>query len=86
MKKSPNQALLPTLGEESKMDINEAKVKYEEALAEKTQVLIFEIRRMICERPFLLDPGVTKQYVDGIHFEYEYDSFVPAACPLCGFR
>jgi len=42
------------LGEESKMDINEAKVKYEEALTEKTQVLLSEIRRMICERPFLL--------------------------------
>lgn len=64
------------------MDINEAREKYKEALAEKAQVLLSEISRMLCERPFLLDPGVTKQDVDGIHFEYEYDSFVPVACPL----
>jgi hypothetical protein len=37
---------------------------------------------MIVERPFLLDDDVSKEYINGIHFEYEWDSFLPIACPL----
>jgi hypothetical protein len=68
--------------EAAAMTIDEATTHLQAALNAKTPRLVAEIQKMIVERPFLLDAGVSKSSIDGIHFEYEWDSFLPIACPL----
>jgi len=62
--------------------LNHARQRMESALATKSALLESEIRRMLTDQPFKLDRGVKKTAVDAIHFEYEFDSFLPMACPL----
>jgi hypothetical protein len=64
------------------VNIDEARMQYEAVLAAKTAPFAAVLRRTIVERPFALDPGVVATAVDAIHFEYEWDSFLPVACPL----
>jgi hypothetical protein len=59
-----------------------AKVNVQAALDARTPVLIAEIQRMLVDRPFVLNSGAAKSSIDGIHFEYEWDSFQTVACPL----
>jgi hypothetical protein len=64
------------------MTLDEATTQLQAVLNAKTSRLVAEIQRMIVQRPFLLNEGVPKAAVNGIHFEYEWDSFLPIACPL----
>jgi hypothetical protein len=64
------------------MTVDEATTQLQAALNAKTSALVADIQRMIVERPFLLDEGVPKSAVNAIHFEYEWDCFLPIACPL----
>lgn len=64
------------------MDINEANLSFAAMLGKQTQALISEIQRMLRERPFALAQGVSKESVDAIHFEYDWESFAPVAIPL----
>ncbi len=64
------------------MNFDEVKAKIDEILKEKSSILVAEIKRMIKDRPFVLDQGITKELINGIHFEYEWESFLPIACPL----
>lgn len=64
------------------MTLEDAVRRFEAILAAKAARLGDEIRRMIVERPFVLDEGVPRDHVDGVHFEYDWDTFVPHACPL----
>lgn len=57
-------------------------VWWREALDAKMPVLVSEIRRLIVDCPFTLDSGVLKTSVDGIHFEYDWSTFIPVACPI----
>jgi hypothetical protein len=51
-------------------------------LAARAAALVAEIRRIIVERPFLLNPGVSPEQIDAVHFEYEYETLGPVASPL----
>ena len=64
------------------MNFDDARAKIDAILEGKTSILVAEIKRMIIDRPFVLDRGITKDQINGIHFEYEWDSFLPIACPL----
>ncbi|WP_025136730.1 hypothetical protein [Achromobacter sp. DH1f] len=64
------------------MDINEANKSFAAALRKQNKALIGTIQRLLQERPFSLDKGVSKETVDAIHFEYDWESFAPVAIPL----
>ena len=64
------------------MTIDEAVAEFAAALDAKMPVLVSEIRRLIVDCPFKLDSGVLKTSVDSIHFEYDWSTFIPVACPL----
>jgi hypothetical protein len=64
------------------MSVDEAVAEFAAAFDAKMPVLVSEIRRLIVECPFTLDSGVLKTSVDGIHFEYDWSTFIPVACPL----
>jgi hypothetical protein len=64
------------------MTLEAAKLNVQAALDAKTQILIAEIQRMLVDRPFALNSGASKASIDGIHFEYAWDSFQTVACPL----
>jgi len=64
------------------MMLEEAKLKLEAAFRAKTPLLVAEIQRTLVDRPFALEPGATKSSINGIHFEYEWDSLQTVACPL----
>lgn len=64
------------------MDINETSEEFAAALRAQSGVLIGKIRQLLEDRPFTLNAGVSKEAVDAIHFEYEWESFQPIAIPL----
>jgi len=64
------------------MTPEEARLYLQAAFDAMTPVLIAEIQRTLVDLPFVLDSGATRSSIDGIHFEYEWDSFQTVACPL----
>lgn len=64
------------------MEINEANQSFAAGLRRQNEALIGEIQRLLGERPFTLDQGVSRETVDAIHFEYDWESFAPVAIPL----
>lgn len=64
------------------MEINEANQSFAAGLRRQNEALIGEIQRLLRERPFTLDQGVSWETVDAIHFEYDWESFAPVAIPL----
>ena len=64
------------------MDINEASTSFAAMLRKQNEALTGEIQRLLRERPFTLDQGVSRETVDAIHFEYDWESFTPVAIPL----
>lgn len=64
------------------MEINEANQSFAAGLRRQNEALIGEIQRLLRERPFTLDQGVSRETVDAIHFEYDWESFAPVAIPL----
>ena len=64
------------------MTLDDAAARYRAVLAERTPALADALRWVIVERPFTLDPGVSLDTVDAVHFEYAWDSFQPVAIPL----
>lgn len=64
------------------MDINEASTSFAAMLRKQNEALIGEIQRLLRERPFTLDQGVSREIVDAIHFEYDWESFTTVAIPL----
>lgn len=64
------------------MDINQANASFAAMLRKQDKALISAIQRLLRERPFTLDPGVSPETVDAIHFEYDWESFAPVAIPL----
>ncbi|CAB3811214.1 hypothetical protein LMG26842_00121 [Achromobacter dolens] len=64
------------------MEINEAHQSFAAGLRRQNEALIGEIQRLLRERPFTLDQGVSWETVDAIHFEYDWESFAPVAIPL----
>jgi hypothetical protein len=64
------------------MTMDEAVAEFAAALDAKMPVLVAEIRRLMVDCPFTLNSGVLKTSVDGIHFEYDWSTFIPVACPL----
>ncbi|MFA1686415.1 hypothetical protein [Achromobacter dolens] len=64
------------------MEINEANQSFAAGLRRQNEALIGEIQRLLRERPFTLDQGVSRETVDAIHFEYDWESFTPVAIPL----
>src|SRR5690554_4213945 len=64
------------------MEINEANQSFAAGLRKQGQALISEIQRLLRERPFTLEEGVSRETVDAIHFEYDWESFTPVAIPL----
>ena len=64
------------------MEINEANQSFAAGLRRQNEALIGEIQRLLRERPFTLDQGVSRETVDAIHFEYDWESFAPVAIPV----
>ncbi|MCV6902288.1 MAG: hypothetical protein NTT76_06220 [Achromobacter xylosoxidans] len=64
------------------MEINEANQSFAAMLRKQNEALIGEIQRLLRERSFTLDRGVSREAVDAIHFEYDWESFAPVAIPL----
>jgi hypothetical protein len=64
------------------MTLDDAAALYRAVLAERFSALAEALRQVVAERPFALDPGVSIDTVDAVHFEYEWDSFQPVAIPL----
>lgn len=61
---------------------SQARLAVQAALDAKSSELVAEIRRMVVDRPFLLNASSTKSSINGIHFVYAWDSFQTVACPL----
>ncbi len=64
------------------MDINDANQAFAAQLQQQNKALISKIQWLLQERPFTLDPGASREIVDAIHFEYDWESFAPVAIPL----
>lgn len=64
------------------MTLDDALTEFELTLDAKLPVLVAEIRRVIVDLPFDLDDDIARSSIDGIHFEYDFPSFLPVAIPL----
>ncbi len=64
------------------MKISQAIKAFRASLEEHSPTLTGEIQRLTEDRPFIMNEGVSKDAIDAIHFEYEWDSYLPVAFPL----
>ncbi len=64
------------------MKITQAIKTFKVSLEEHSPILTSEIQRLTVKRPFIMNESVSKDAIDAIHFEYEWDSYQPVAIPL----
>ncbi len=64
------------------MTFDDANKAFIASLHDHTLALANDIGRLLVERPFSLVAGATRETMDAIHFEYDWESFRPVALPL----